>query len=118
MDPAPHLSIELIRPRDGKDVVLVLVGELDPLSGPSLLARVDEAVEGAPEGRVVLDLADLAFIDSSGLRALVDVHSNLKRQGTRLVLRRPSRPALRLLQITSLDVVFDLEGPFPIDDGP
>jgi anti-sigma B factor antagonist len=119
MDPAPHLSIELIRPDNDEEIVLSLVGDLDPLSGPSLAAKVAEATgPDGSEGRVVLDLAELAFIDSSGLRTLMEVHTSLEQRGARLVLRRPSRPTMRLLQITSLDEVFELEGPFPPDSSP
>jgi anti-sigma B factor antagonist len=113
-DPVPHLSIETSPAATSGEVVLALSGDLDPLSGPSLAAHVEEAAaSGIVEGRVVLDLEQLAFIDSSGLRTLVEVHTSLQRRGARLVLRRPSRPVLRLLEITSLDVVFELDAVVP-----
>ena len=112
-DPSPHLRIEQRPGEAGAGIVLAVSGELDPLSGPTLAAHVAEAVAAAPpvEGgaAVVLDLAEVAFVDSSGLRTLVDVHTGLQRRGARLVLRRPSRAILRLLEITSLDIVFVIE---------
>lgn len=109
-DPPPHLRIER-RPSEA-GLVLAVSGELDPLSGPTLAAHVAEAAPAAAGGApatVVLDLSEVAFVDSSGLRTLVQVHTSLHQRGAQLVLRRPSRPLLRLLEITSLDVVFAIE---------
>src|SRR5215217_6776793 len=59
------LSVEISH--TGRGVVLALEGELD-LAGAATLER---ELDGLDEGPVVVDLRELAFIDSSGLRALV-----------------------------------------------
>ncbi len=58
-----------------------LEGELDMASAPEVLARLD----GSGNGRLVLDLERLTFMDSSGLRALIDL-TRSRGEGT-LVLR-------------------------------
>jgi anti-anti-sigma factor len=53
--------------------VVSLTGELDMATAPQL----EEAVERAPAGsRVIVDLSELAFIDSSGIRALLQVYDS------------------------------------------
>jgi len=58
---------------------------------------------------ITLDLAEVAFIDSSGLRALVVGHKALHDHGGSLVVANPSSSTARLLEVTGLDGLFDVE---------
>jgi anti-sigma B factor antagonist len=58
---------------------------------------------------VTIDLRDVGFIDSSGLRALVVAHKALQDQGGSLVVANPSASTARLLEVTGLDGLFDIE---------
>ena len=65
-----------VTPMDGG--TLQLAGELDMASAPLLSA----ALEGLPvEGRLSFDLAELTFLDSSGLNAFSQYASSLNGQG-------------------------------------
>jgi anti-sigma B factor antagonist len=59
--------------------------------------------------RITVDLSGVAFIDSSGLRALVVGHKALQGQGGTLVVANPSATTARLLEVTGLDGLFDIE---------
>ena len=48
----------------------------------------------------------MAFIDSSGLRALVVGHKALEERGGSLVVANPSTMAARLLEVTGLTTLF------------
>ena len=77
--------------------VIAPEGELDIASvGDLRAARTDAAREGP--GAVVVDLSQVTFIDSSGLGALVELHSRLRRSGRRLAVVAPggSAPAVLL----------------------
>jgi anti-anti-sigma factor len=86
---------------EGETVTLVLVGELDPHTAPSLRDQLDQVVDDATS-TVVLDVEGLSFIDSSGLRVIIATHKGLERQNARLILRSPTATTLRLLKITGL----------------
>jgi anti-sigma B factor antagonist len=93
--------LDVTTTREGDDVVLIVAGELDPHTAPDLGAHLDEAVaEGS--ARVVLDLAAVGFIDSSGLRVLISAQQDLAAAGRSLVVRNPSDTASRLFEITGL----------------
>ncbi len=79
---------------------LVVRGELDAYSAPLLADRL--AISAAEGDAVRLDLSGIDFIDSSGLRALVDGHQQSEAAGRRLVLSRPSPVVTRLLEISGL----------------
>ena len=89
------------------DVVqLLLEGELDL----STVHRFRAAAEGhAATQRFVVDVAAVTFIDSTGLGALVDLATRTRRAGGSVVLAHPDQRILRLLELTALDQVFDVE---------
>lgn len=93
------LSID-IRP-DDDGVVVVLSGELDMVSAADLRRSVDK-VRTDGHTHVVVDMADLLFMDSSGISAIVTSLEELRRQGGSLVLRNTRPPIRRLLEITRI----------------
>ncbi len=56
----------------------------------------------------IIDLAEVEFIDSSGLGALVTALKSARRLGCRLVLCHPSPTVKLILEITQLDRVFEI----------
>jgi len=90
---------------DDVDGTLVLVGEIDSHTAPALAERLS----GAPESLVV-DLAGVSFIDSSGLRILVEAHQARVDAEASLTLRSPSAAVQRLLEISGLSSHLDVTG--------
>jgi len=58
------------------------------------------------DGRVVVDLLPVTFMDSMGLGALIDGRNRLEDRGAVVVLVASSGPAGRLLALTKLDQTF------------
>ena len=84
--------------------VLILAGDLDLASAPRL-AHVVERLTDAP-GPVVLDLRDVAFVDSSGVSALLDVERLVEEKHRRLALLQPAGAVTRLLDLVELRARF------------
>ena len=78
-----------------------LAGELDPHTAPLLQQEID-GVLGNGGTDLVLDLSQLGFVDSSGLRVLIAAQHQLGDLGGTLALRAPSETVRRLLEITGL----------------
>lgn len=95
---------------DGGDVVVAVRGELDVLTAPFLWERMEPALSGV-SGRLVFDFAGLSFIDSMGLGVLVRAQSRLRGGAPErhVVVRRANAHARKVLEITGLDRVFDVE---------
>lgn len=73
-------------------------GEIDAYSAPALAARL-----GTYEAStLVLDLGGVTFIDSSGLRVVVNLHQRGLTGGPELVIKDPSRAVVRLFEIAGL----------------
>ena len=56
--------------------------------------------------RLVLDLADVSFIDSAGLGALLSIRQRAEGLGIEMRLARPSAAVQRILALTGADAVF------------
>ncbi|HET9600200.1 MAG TPA: STAS domain-containing protein, partial [Acidimicrobiales bacterium] len=68
-DDGPADLVVEVTAEDGVPV-LVIRGELDAYSAPTLDAAVTKVLDGGA-ARLVLDLSDVGFIDSSGLRSMI-----------------------------------------------
>jgi anti-sigma B factor antagonist len=84
-------------------------GEVDANTAPALAEALATHRPDLRGERLVVDLADIGFMDSSGLAALLDARGRLAASGGVLVLRRPSRCVVRLLEITHLRRAFRVE---------
>ncbi len=79
---------------------VALRGEIDAHSAPALVARFEPLPPGDDD--VVIDMAAVTFMDSSGLRVLIDLHERLNASSRRLVIDSPSQPVTRLLEVAGL----------------
>ena len=83
------------------EAVLRLRGELD-MDSAELFAEAAGLVLTHEVPTLVLDLSDLNFIDSSGLREFVVAFKRQREIGGDLVLRAPTEPVRRVLDIVGL----------------
>jgi anti-sigma B factor antagonist len=93
----PILSIETVNAAR----VVRLRGELDLYNSARVREGLSDACAGDPE-RLVVDLTQVDFIDSTALGALIEVSRRL-RDRRALVLAAPGPEALRALEISGLD---------------
>ena len=83
--------------QDGR-VGYALRGELDMAGGESLVRRVTE-LAASTSGRIEIDMEEVAFIDSSGVRALLRLHEAAVSSGRTLVVRNLTPDVRRLLDL-------------------
>ena len=90
-------EFEISRIPDGTG--LKLVGELDVATAPRLIEAVhDTSITARP---VTLDLAELTFVDSSGIHAILTLAESLNGDGP-LVILNPSDAVVRVFEILGL----------------
>lgn len=93
---------------DGDDgVVLVrLRGELDVGCAREVRAAIDEAVGAAGVTRIELDMAEVSFIDSTGIGVLVGAMQRARAEGQELEIVAASSPVRRVLDMTGVGFRF------------
>jgi anti-anti-sigma factor len=86
----------------------VLTGELDMVGSQQLQSAVRERCDEGTKG-VALDLRELTFIDSTGLRAVVTIQELCRERGCELALI-PGAPAVqRVFELTGLAEVLPFQ---------
>ncbi|OSP43262.1 anti-anti-sigma factor [Streptomyces sp. 13-12-16] len=104
---APHpgsgLSVTATTAHDA--CVLTLAGEIDHDTGETLRHALDPSLTGRP--RIVADLRQVTFMDSSGINILLTAHHTATAAGGWLRLAAPTPAVLRTLQIVGLDQIID-----------
>jgi anti-anti-sigma factor len=90
-------SLQIIKP----------AGVLDAVKAIELRQQVSELLASG-NNLVLLDMADVNFIDSSGLSALIITLKMLRTAGGDLYLCSIAEPVKNLLRVTRMDRLFDL----------
>jgi anti-sigma B factor antagonist len=83
---------------------LRLQGELDLLTAPGLEAAITEIAEHSADAasEIILDLSELAFIDSTGLRAILLAKQLCESHRCELRMIRAQEQVRRLFELTGL----------------
>ena len=87
--------------------LLFVGGRLDAAAAPAFKARIEELV-GQGRVRLVCDLTNVEFLDSSGSAALVSGLTAARERGGFLKVVGANEPVARSFRSTRLDRVFEL----------
>jgi anti-sigma B factor antagonist len=90
----------------GGVVTVSLTGEIDLQHSPNLRRQLMDLMFDRRD--VLVELAGVSYIDSSGIACLVEAYQAARKNGTRFVLVAVSAPVMRVLQLARLDKVFAL----------
>ena len=99
-----HLSDEAI---DADTQVVRAHGDLDLYVAPEFKRRLAKTIE-AGKTRIVVDLTDAAFMDSTALGVLIGALKRLRVRGGALAVASEQPTILRILELTGMDQVLDL----------
>ena len=97
MTPAPEIFIDA-------DGVCVVRGELDELTGGELVSAL-----AAHPACFSIDLGEVSFIDSAGVRALLVIRRQREEQGAGLHVRRSSSAVRRVMRLAGIAHLFACE---------
>ncbi|MBI2704790.1 MAG: STAS domain-containing protein [Actinobacteria bacterium] len=98
-------------PRDisvSADGAVMVSGEIDVVNSPGLGTELSERAR-ASAGALVVDLSEVTFMDSSGLRVLLEADEACRARQHSLVIRNPSPAVRRLLEITGLTTELSID---------
>ena len=90
--------MEITQHHDGNSIVVSVAGRLNTGTAPELDKGLSEVVEGTSS--VVLDLQDLAYISSAGLRVILSTQKAMNRKQGSLVVRNCKPEILEVFEMT------------------
>ncbi|MGW2709329.1 STAS domain-containing protein [Streptomyces sp. NPDC001356] len=85
--------------------VLALAGEIDHHTGDTLRQALDTS--HTPRPRVVVDMRQVTFMDSSGINILIAAHQALSEAGGWLRLAAVGASVMRIISLVGVDAVID-----------
>jgi anti-sigma B factor antagonist len=88
-------------------IIFNVKGDIDINSSPEV-RKVFEELTNAKEKKLLLNLKDVEYVDSSGLATLVEVLKRSKVYGGKLKICNLSGKVRGLFEITKLDKLFDI----------
>lgn len=102
-----RVGFDLARMEYGGHPVVFVYGEIDVLTAPRLHETLHEVIAESPRSLLV-DMANVTFIDSTGLGTLVVAHRHLEERGGRLRLVSVPPAVAQVLEVTGLTNRFEV----------
>ena len=102
------MSIKLSTRQVGDVSVVDVAGRITLGEGSSALRDLLREMVGKNQKKILLNLGDVSYIDSSGIGELVSGFTTVTNQGGQLKLLNLTKRVKDLLQITKLYTVFDV----------
>ncbi len=81
--------------------VFVLSGEVDAHTAPQFEERFDPLPTPIGDA-LVIDMSGVSFMDSSGLRVLIELNRRVGEAGASMTVRAPSRSVAKIIEISGL----------------
>src|SRR6185436_321557 len=104
----PVSQLTLVTSTDGDTSIVRCTGKLVTASTAILQTEVRGLIPGAK--RIVLDLTDLGYMDSSGLGSIIGLYVSVKTAGGRLEVINLSTRVRQLFSITNVLSLFEVAG--------
>jgi len=101
-------SVTVIPPKDGDDICVVqLIGEIDVFASPEVKTALVTLIKDG-HNLLVIDFAKVAYIDSTGLGALVAALKGARENGGSIAVVCTNPQIRRIFDITGLVKVFGM----------
>ena len=85
-------------------------GDIDHHSARRVREKIDAHIFSKKPIKVVLDLSDVDFMDSSGLGLILGRYTNATDVGAEFMLYKPSKRVKKILHLAGIERIMDIEG--------
>ena len=93
-----------------------LIGEIDQHSAVSVRSDIDGLIFESRPKKVVLDLSEISFMDSSGLGLIMGRYALIKDLGGTLSLRAPTVAVMKILSLAGMERMIKIDKSIKEDD--
>ena len=92
-----------VKNRTHKNTLYIsLDGELDEHTAEYTRLNLDQAMSTTNASQIIIDLANLRFMDSTGIGVLIGRYKKMKNKGVPIFISNPSTQAERIFKMTGL----------------
>ena len=101
-------DIDVREEKSDGTTILTPIGEIDLARAPSLRLHLGKAIDSEPR-RLIIDLAEVPYMDSSGVATFVEAMQLAQQKGSRLILCGLQDRVRSIFEIARLDMVFTIK---------
>ena len=98
--------MNILKQREGTALTIGLEGRLDTVTAPQLEGELRTDLDGVTE--LILDLKDLDYISSAGLRVLLSTQKTMNRQGS-MTIRNVKPEIMEIFDVTGFVDILSIE---------
>lgn len=95
--------MKLLTAQNDKDLIARISGDIDHHSAPGIREEIDRLLLELKPERLLLDLSETDFMDSSGLGLILGRQRKSEAVGARLVLVNPTEGCLKILRLAGME---------------
>ena len=94
---------------DNDTILVRLCGEIDHHSAVRVRSELDELIFAKRPKKMIFDMSEIGFMDSSGLGLIMGRYSLIKDFGGSLVLREPTQATMKILKLAGMERIIKIE---------
>ncbi len=98
--------MEINKTIEGDTLIIAPVDKIDTNTAPEIDKEITSSLDGITN--LVLDMKDLNYISSSGLRVLLSAHKTMLRKGS-MVIKNVGSRVMEVFEITGFDCILNIE---------
>ena len=91
---------------ENETLTLEIEGRLDTMTAPELEAELKQSLEGITT--LILDMAELAYVSSAGLRVILGAQKQMSKQGS-MVIRNVNDAVMEVFDVTGFVDILTIE---------
>ncbi len=91
---------------NGNELVISVSGRIDTTTAPTLEQEIKASLEGVQ--KLVVDIADVEYVSSAGLRVFLSTHKTMSKQGS-MVVKNVSESVKEIFEVTGFADILTIE---------
>ena len=97
---------EIKKTKNGNELIFAIQGRLDTTTAPQFEAELKQNIEGAET--LILDLVDLEYLSSAGLRVFLTAQKIMNKQGE-MIVRNANETISEIFEVTGFSDILTIE---------
>jgi len=98
--------MNIVKTQEGNKLTIALEGRLDTMTAPELDQELKGSLEGIQE--LVVDMAQLEYVSSAGLRVLLSAQKVMNKQGE-MVVKNVSEQIMEVFEVTGFTDILNIQ---------
>ena len=87
---------------NGNTMIVILDGDLDEYTAHYVRSRMDKLIDNNKFSKLVIDMSELSFMDSTGVGVLIGRYKKLKNYHTQMYITNPNTTIERIFKMSGL----------------